>query len=279
MARPVSAAPGSTRASVTRRLVAGCLLWSGAWLAPAVAHDEFPVTVPSRESVVVPLWLGVPDEPVAVVVLFAGGGGNIGVTGSGIERTNNFLVRSRDLFADAGFVTAVIGLPSDRRNLYGFRRSAKHAADVRAVIEYLRTRYVLPVWLVGTSRGTISVANAAARLSEGGPDGIVLSATVTQVSNSGGDTVYDTRLEDIRVPVLLVHHRDDDCYVTPYHGAVRLKKQLKRAQRVELLSYRGGRDGSSNDCGPRSFHGFFGIEDQVVREIGEWIRRRVGAPG
>ncbi len=79
----------------------------------------------------------------------------------------NSLVRSRDLFHAAGFVTALVDAPSDHRGedgLGGFRLSAQHADDIGKVIAEVRARTSLPVWLVGTSRGAISAANAASRL-------------------------------------------------------------------------------------------------------------------
>ncbi len=42
--------------------------------------------------------------------------------------------------------------------------SAQHAEDIGKVIADVRERTKLPVWLVGTSRGAISAANAASRL-------------------------------------------------------------------------------------------------------------------
>ncbi|MGT2490597.1 hypothetical protein ACU4GD_08910 [Cupriavidus basilensis] len=70
---------------------------------------------------------------------------------------------------------ATIDLPF----LNGFRQSAEHAEDARAVIAWMRGHTSLPVWLAGTSRGTQSVAAIAIRLADGGgPDGIVLTSTI-----------------------------------------------------------------------------------------------------
>jgi len=70
--------------------------------------------------------------------------------------------------------------------------------------------------------GTVSAANAAARLKEGGPNGLVLTSTVTKESKQVSETVNHVRLKDIRVPTLIVHHRQDDCVLTPYELAVAL---------------------------------------------------------
>ena len=107
------------------------------------------------------------DDPSVVVVLFAGGKGVLRISSGGrIGRLGgNFLVRSRGDFQRHGAITAVIDAPSDRKStLLGFRGGADHAKDVGAVIKEMRARTGLAVWLVGTSRGTNSVANAAIRL-------------------------------------------------------------------------------------------------------------------
>jgi len=101
-------------------------------------------------------------NPMAVAVLFAGGKGamQLSLDGAIGWGRGNFLIRSRPLFSRHGIVTAIIDAPSDHpRNLHnGFRRSPEHAADIGAVIGHLRRIYRVPVWLVGTSQGTLSVA-------------------------------------------------------------------------------------------------------------------------
>ncbi len=56
--------------------------------------------------------------------------------------------------------------------------ASRHVADVKAVITWLRQQGYHRVWLIGTSRGTQSAAYVATSLSEGGPDGLVLTSTI-----------------------------------------------------------------------------------------------------
>ena len=57
----------------------------------------------------------------------------------GLKLNNNFLVRSSALFAEAGFVTAVVDAPSDKG--YGmenrFRKSEAHQKDITKVVDFL----------------------------------------------------------------------------------------------------------------------------------------------
>ncbi|HET7341900.1 MAG TPA: alpha/beta hydrolase, partial [Methylomirabilota bacterium] len=129
----------------------------------------------------------------------------------------------------------------------------------------------VPVWLVGTSMGTVSAANAAARLREGGPDGLVLTSTVTRAGRQRNESVEDVRLKDITVPTLVVHHREDACPITRYGDAEHLLGDLRRTPRHELLTFEGGAPPQSGPCESQSAHGYVGLDAQVVKAIADWI--------
>ncbi len=240
-------------------------------LARAAAEEVR--TVPSRPGVTQSFLLVHPAErPVATVVLFSGGNGRLGLGSGRLGPGANFLVRTRGRFAEHGLLVAVVDAPSDRPNgLDGFRASAAHADDVRAVLAALREEAAVPVWLVGTSMGTVSAANAAARLTAGGPDGVVLTSTVTRQGRERPESIGDVRLKDIRVPTLVVHHRQDACRATPYADTVGLLRDLSATPRRELLTFEGGATPQSGPCEPRAAHGFFGLDTEVVAAIARWI--------
>ncbi|MDH3700640.1 MAG: alpha/beta hydrolase [Alphaproteobacteria bacterium] len=218
-------------------------------------------------------------RPAAVLILFAGGKGALHIAPDGkIGWGNgNFLIRSRPLFLKRGFNTAVFDAPTDHANdlRFGFRGSAEHAADIGVAIRHLRDRYKAPIWLVGTSRGTNSVANAAARLGRIRPDGIVLTSSM-MADNDKGDSLFDYPLENITVPTLVLHHAEDDCFVTPASEVPRLKGQLKNAKPLRVMMQTGGTV-EGRACGAWSHHGFRRIEDKVVGDIARWIRAPAGA--
>lgn len=197
-------------------IILGVLL---TWNAVCVnALEEELQTIPTRSGVTQSFLLIRPaDKPVASVILFAGGHGRLALSPQGIEwGSGSFLVRNRERFAQERFVVAVIDAPSDRpQGLWDFRTSAAHAEDIKQVIAELRKMFDVPVWLIGTSMGTVSTANAAARLKEGGPNGLVLTSSITKESRVVTETVNSVRLKDIRVPTLVVHHKKDECVLTP----------------------------------------------------------------
>ena len=224
-------------------------------------------------------WLQLkPDVPVATVILFAGYGGYLGITSEGIQQpSENFLVRTRGQFAGHGFLTAVIDVPSDFSGvdgILGWRASKTHAEDIKIIISQLRKTADVPVWVVGTSRGTISAANVAARLQQGGPDGLVLTASVTEAGGNNSGYVGDVDLEKITVPTLIAHHEEDDCVVTPFYGAERLLKQLPNVKQKKLIAFNGGKQPESGACEALSEHGFIGLENQVVDAIADWIKQK-----
>ena len=218
-------------------------------------------------------------EPVATVVLYSGGSGNIGIKRDGsIKNSGNFLVRSRGYFAKHGFLVAVVDRPSDWAGADSetFRLTPAHAEDAAAIAKTLRNRAQLPIWFVGTSRGTISVASIASRLGRELISGIVLTSSVTGVGKSSPQTVQDADLSGIAVPVLILGHGNDDCRVTPWPEQEELAGRFRGSPSVETVRIDGGDAGDmSSPCGPFSHHGFLGQEERVVSRIADWIKRHV----
>lgn len=233
------------------------------------------VDVPSRPGVTQRILVITPDKPRAAVILFAGGDGGLTLEADGRipKLGGNFLVRSRQLFVEQGLTTVIIDAPSDRQSppfLSGYRQTDDHVADAKAVIAWLRQQSKIPVWLIGTSRGTQSVAHIATRLpaTDGGPDGIVLTSTV--VSDPRSRAVPEMTLDRIRIPVLVAHHREDSCRVCRFSDVPQLMERLTTPPRKELLVFEGGIS-VGDPCEARAYHGFNGIEREVVQRIAAWI--------
>jgi dienelactone hydrolase len=232
------------------------------------------VDIPTRPGVTQRMMVVAPPAPKAVVILFAGGHGGLQIFPNGSFKwgEGNFLVRTRQLFADQGLIAVVIDSPSDRQQapfLGGFRQTAEHAADIKAVIGWLRAQTQLPVWLVGTSRGTQSVGFLATALTgPEGPDGIVLTASI--LSDDKGRPVPAMPLERISIPVLVVHHERDGCKHCAFAEIPRLMEGLRNALRKELLAFTGGQD-IGDPCEARAYHGFNGIEPDVVQRVAAWL--------
>ena len=258
------------------RLIGAIVVVLLALSTPCVdALGEELMTIPTRPGVTQSfLLIRSSDKLIASVILFAGGHGRLGLSQQGIGwGGTNFLVRNRERFARQGCLVAVMDAPSDRpEGLSNFRTSAAHAEDVKYVIAALKKIVDVPVWLVGTSMGTVSAANAAARLKKGGPDGLVLTSAIVKESRQVAETVNSVRLKDIRVPTLVVHHKQDGCAITPYELAAALMRSMSQSQRKELLTFDGGDLSVLDPCEATSYHGFFGLDAEVVTAIVSWIK-------
>jgi pimeloyl-ACP methyl ester carboxylesterase len=274
-------APGKTIELNRRAWIRFSILSVAVMLIGTSAHaiEEELQTIPTRPSVTQAFLLVTPPStPVASVILYAGGRGILALSDHGVaEGGDNFLVRTRTLFADRGFLVAVPDAPSDRvaGGLTSFRSTEVHARDIAAMIAFLKQRANRPVWLIGTSMGTVSAASAAARLPRD-IAGIVLTSSVTRRSKSQPDSLMDVDLKEIRLPTLFVHHKHDACKVTPYADIPAVMRQLRRAPKVELLTFEGGDTPRSNPCEGLSYHGFLGMESSVVDAIARWIRATSG---
>ena len=215
-----------------------------------------------------------PGPPVASVILFTGGPGLLFSNRKPVLSAKNFLIRSREKFAAAGFLVVSVDGPSD--HLEGldevFRGSAEHAQDIAAVIAYVRQKAAVPVWLIGTSRGTTSAANVAARLKTGGPDGLVMTSSIVAPTRVVAPVQSTVDVGAIGVPTLFVHNKDDTCAATPYAAVPALMANFTRAPRKELITVSGGSPPQSEPCEALSRHGYIGIEDEVVGKIVAWIK-------
>lgn len=241
------------------------------------------IDIPTRPGVTQRFLLVSPNHFKAAVILFAGGHGGLQIQNDGslLWGATNFLVRTREMFASQGLLVAVVDAPSDRQTdpfLNRFRQTPEHVADIKAVIAWLRQQAQVPVWLVGTSRGTQSVAyiGTQAPLADGGPNGLVLTSTILVDANSRPVPLIPG-LGNIRVPVLVGHHRQDECSLCPYSELPNLMNKLTGTPRKELLTFDGGQN-FGDPCEAWAYHGFNGIESEVVTKIAQWITTQGGGP-
>lgn len=220
------------------------------------------------------------------LVLLPGGGGHLDLDEAGCPRAlkGNSLVRSAPLFQELGFHTALVDAPSDmpgEDGLAGFRLMPEHAEDLGRIVADVRARSGAgAVWLVGTSRGSISAANAAARLA--GPaaaDGVVLTSAL-MFGQSGArktyvsQTVFDVALENIALPLLVVGHADDGCLRSPAKlmPGIAARAGSARKQVVTVTGGPGGTGGGLAACEGRAPHGFVEQEAEVAAGIARFVR-------
>lgn len=251
---------------VSKTLIA--VLLAGLFIPAVTCRAQEIKSIETRPGVSLRFLFNRPDTvPKGVLIIFPGGDGAnmFGQTGGKISLGKNFLVRTSPEFVRKGFAVAIVDVPSDQASGMspGFRNSAQHVQDIARLIDSLDALGLKPIYLIGTSMGTLSVAYMGMELKDSRIKGLVLTSTVTQY-------VGGFRLNRVALPVLLVHHRDDGCKSCPFLEALQLKNKLSACPKVDFVEVQGGSPPQSDPCNALSFHGFLGMEAQVVQAITDW---------
>jgi pimeloyl-ACP methyl ester carboxylesterase len=256
-------------------------------IGPAAAQGPQAITIDSnlvvKQRTYSPI---IRARPFASVVLLAGGNGVLDLNNAGDIRglQGNFLLRSARRFLNARLNVAMLdaepSFPAPG-GLDNQRLTQAHADHLANVIATVSNRWPgKPVWLVGTSNGTLSAFNAAARLTGGAlPKGIVLTSAVTQ-PDPGGETGHvlgaSPSLASITVPTLVLWHKNDSCFVSPAAGAMAVYNGLtglpvnKKAK--EMVG--GGLPGIAvPGCSAFHHQGYNGVEQSAVSLILKFIHQ------
>ncbi len=173
------------------------------------------------------------------VILMPGGKGIM------FPQNQNFLIRSRSIFAEGPFVAA--------------STDATRAPDrIMAIVNDLQRRYPgIKVYVVGTSRST-EATMALARPLDGKVAGFVHSSSMNPIAG------FDPR--GLKSRNLIVLHKKDACQVTkPSNGVA-----SNRSYGTPLIEMDGGRS-TGDDCEAFAYHGYNGIERETVDKIKAWI--------
>lgn len=243
---------------------------------PPVAAQDAPTgsqrRIDTRPGVEVPIYAVWRPDARATVVLFSGGGGGFGANGAdGWPGSGNFLIRTGKRWAAQPFNVVMVGRPSDGLDLAQgrVRIGTEHAADNRAVLRAIRERSRAPIWLVGTSMGTLSATAAALADRDDLVAGVVLTSSVVSYRIEGA--VPRQNIEALSVPTLVVHHANDACKHCLAYEARGMFGKLRNASPRKFLLIEGGGEPQGPPCEPFHHHGYIGQENEVVDRIAAWI--------
>lgn len=248
---------------------------------PARAQAQQVVEIPSRSNQSVRAVLIRGTAAKGNLVMIAGGHGNlsIGKDGSIAYGKGIHLIRARADFAKAGFNVLIPDIANDHKKgeeaVIDYRASVAHAMDIGALVAYMR-RLSGPVYLVGTDRGAVSVANAAVRLSGADrPDAIVITSGMLMNVTTKQASVERLvpGLQRITQPTLLIAHAKDGCKFSNPNQPERFQRQLlSGAKKVDIKIIQGGVNTLGDQCGAQTAHGFGGQDAEVVRTIADWLK-------
>jgi len=239
------------------------------YAVPALAAEHRVVMLETRPGVMLSLYYLKHDGAKATVVLLPGGNGILGLD-DGDPTSKDFLVRSREYFAAKGFNVAIPDKPSNEEYLdFNFRVSSRHIDDLKKITTFLKEDTHLPIWLIGTSRGTVSATAAAISFGNEALAGIVLTSSVT-ASNKPGAVPFQ-KLESIRIPVLVFHNKKDECDICKPADVPLIMNGLKNSVVKKAILVNGGEGPTGSVCGSTHLHGYIGMEKEAVEIISNWI--------
>lgn len=221
-----------------------------------------------------PMYVMSHPNATATLILLPGGDASTGKIVDGKPGSSNFLSRTRDEFHAANFHVIVAYRASDLTGLdYGYRISKDHTGELAKVIAYAKQRFGKPVWLVGTSRGTVSGTATAIALGESEVQGLVLTSSVTSKKTGaiGGQSIGS-----LKIPVLVLHHKNDACKVCVPYEASRITSDLKSAPVKKFIMVECGSSPEGDPCEGKHWHGFVNYEKETAKIITDWIKNPQG---
>jgi pimeloyl-ACP methyl ester carboxylesterase len=238
--------------------------------APASADEIIALNPRSGVTQTVLLWQPSPSDPQVILLVFPGGGGNVGfetTNGKVVARTAYLFSRQRDLLERPEVVVAVITAPSDQPDMDSeFRRSARHFEDMAAVVRDLKSRYPKArLILLGHSRGTVSAAYVAQTLGDRVAAVILMSGFYDRDLRRGvGLSEFD--FDALKTPLLIVHHVKDLCPTNLFGPA---RKLTERFPAIVV----DGPDETRPDqpCAPGTNHWFARREKETIDQVFNWI--------
>ncbi len=246
-------------------------LFAGACLALAcigLAAAGERVDLPTRPGVTQGLYFeSASPHPAWVLILFSGGDGRIALARSGPGRAGNFVIKTAPYWIKSGQATVMVDTPSDQDSGMddAFRLSRRAAQDIAAAVASARSRYPgAKVALLGTSRGTITVGNVLKR-DPALADAYIFTSPVTQ-GRRGQPGLSAMTWPGNKARVLVVSNEHDACPVSPFGAA----KSMAAANGFDFIAASSSA-ATGGQCGPKSPHGYLGIEDSVLDAIRKWL--------
>ncbi len=153
------------------------------------------------------------------------------------------------------------------------RTSAEHLSRVEDVVRHFRDLLGKPVWVMGHSMGSISISELYKRLQEKKAESLVAGLIF-----SGGENGARFNYESTKLPVLVIHHENDECPGNTADAAKKQHSKLREAGNTvaELVLITSGTRTPNNSNGCRSgFHMYFGAGADVAKVLDEYMIRHL----
>jgi len=245
---------------------------------------------PTRQGISTRVLVMLPKEERAGLILLPGGHGNINLSsqaqiGWGVD---DFVIRTRATYAQAGFVTVVPDVATDRKppvDLGDYRRSELQAEDLAAIADRMR-RIGEQVFVVAYDRGVTSALNAAGRGKLEIVSSLVLISPILERDRQTASILDDgARFAFGKLPVLMISHSLDKCSAAAVNHLKEIAADVT-ARDFQSISVTGGSDeyqlrdplGYPRDpCNKNARHALGGLETDVSASILDWLTKHTAA--
>lgn len=219
--------------------------------------------VPHQDEAPTRTLLASTPKPQAVVLLFQGGGGLAGITDDGSVKSKHTFVRSLNLWAQYGIDTVLVDSPYNlghtKNNLRGRQ---DHLNRVDEVVRFYKAKLNLPVWIFGHSMGSSTATYYANEFDSSGKKiaGIIIAGTISSAYLN----------QDVEIPVLGIHHQQDDCRVTPVSATSSIidGRPPKFISKLEIID---GGISEGGVCDSFAYHGFNQTEPEFIKRAAQFI--------
>jgi pimeloyl-ACP methyl ester carboxylesterase len=210
----------------------------------------------------------------AVLIYLPGGDGHFGLK-VGQTRLYNRFTHFLSTLSNPRFTEGKVSVvlmdspePLSPNQMYPTARTNEdHMIRILSVIEFYRSKTQRPVWLMGHSAGGISLSKFVDFLKAHQKEKLLGGLIASGVRNES----YLDR--PIPWPTLVIHHRDDGCFLTKPEYARRLFDQLKAnsSRQAEFALIEGGEP--EDDPCTGGYHMFYQIESVFVSEVERFMLR------
>jgi len=146
------------------------------------------------------------------------------------------LGKQKEEFYAAQFNYYLYPNPNSRKKAsYSYRASDKNTDRIKALVDFLKNKNSLLTYLLGFSRGSVDVSAYALRFPDTVAGAVIIFGVYTNSSRKA--SAFSVNLivgGEFPIPLLLVHHEGDDCWVSDPEEAVSFFETLT-APKKKLL--------------------------------------------
>ena len=204
----------------------------------------------------------------ALILNLPGGNGGPNAGSPNYWHNNIFIKLSDKNFSSGKYDYTIMPNPYPLEDSYPIGQSLSrgkkdHLLRIESTINYLRQKTKLPIILMGHSAGGLSVMEFIEYIKKDENkkkliQGIIMSAARNE-SNKW--------LENLDIPVIFIHHKNDGCRVTSYQDAeYGFEKMLKKNKSSTVFIAIEGGFAANNPCSD-GHHMYFGADEEVRQKL------------